>query len=206
MTIMGQWNGIAGIEKLNRSFIKCKNNANVVSWSSRIWLQRNDNPAWTKTAVEQLEKDVKAGAAGLKCIWIWAWKWKIKTATVTVDDPRLIRLGKMRWVENTGADPHRELGPVFYVRWINKMNVGWNKITSWPGEAIIQYPSLKTVMAEQHHIFKTRNTTFIAAHFDGWQEICRPSEHARLFAQCSDWICRCTEEIGRQPKNARKFL
>jgi len=57
----------AGVEKLDRSLQNVKNNAN-----GRILIFTNidfsgiDNPAWTKTAVEQLEKDVKAGAAGLK--------------------------------------------------------------------------------------------------------------------------------------------
>ena len=81
----------AGIEKLNRSLLNVKNNGN-----GRILIFTNidfsgiDNPAWTKTAVEQLEKDVKAGAAGLKVYKDLGLEVKDKNGKrVTVDDPRL---------------------------------------------------------------------------------------------------------------------
>ncbi len=86
----------AGIEKLNRSLLNVKNNAN-----GRILIFTNidfsgiDNPAWTKTAVEQLEKDVKAGAAGLKVYKDLGLEVKDKNGKrITVDDPAWIRSGK----------------------------------------------------------------------------------------------------------------
>ena len=55
----------AGVEKLNRSLLNVKNNANGrLLVFTNIDFSGIDNPAWTKTALEQLEKDVKAGAAG----------------------------------------------------------------------------------------------------------------------------------------------
>jgi predicted TIM-barrel fold metal-dependent hydrolase len=81
----------AGVEKLNRSLLNVKNNA-----KGRILVFTNidfsgiDNPAWTKNAVEQLEKDVKQGAAGLKIYKDLGLEVKDKNGKrLAVDDPRL---------------------------------------------------------------------------------------------------------------------
>jgi uncharacterized protein len=201
----------AGIDKLNRSLLNVKNNAN-----GRILIFTNidfsgiDNPAWTKTVVEQLEKDVKAGAAGLKIYKDIGLEVKDKNGKrVPVDDPRLDPIWekcgelKIPVLIHTG-----EPSPFFDT--MDNTNERWLELKLHPDRArpSSRYPSWKTVMSEQHHIFsKHRHTTFIAAHF-GWL-----ANNLNVLGNMLDSLpnvyvefAAIMEEIGRQPKTGRNFF
>jgi uncharacterized protein len=201
----------AGIEKLNRSLLNVKNNAN-----GRILIFTNidfsgiDNPAWTKTAVEQLEKDVKAGAAGLKVYKDLGLEVKDKNGKrITVDDPRLDPIWEKCGELKIPVLIHTGEPSPFFDK-MDNTNERWLELKLHPDRArpSSSYPSWKTVMAEQHHIFsKHRNTTFIAAHF-GWLAGNLQALGAMLDTLPNVQIefAAILEEIGRQPKNARKFF
>ena len=201
----------AGVDKLNRSLQNVKNNAN-----GRILIFTNidfsgiDNPAWTKTAVEQLEKDVKAGAAGLKIYKDIGLEVKDKNGKrVPVDDPRLDPIWEKCGELHIPVLIHTgEPSPFFDP--MDNNNERWLELKLHPDRArpSSRYPSWKTVMAEQHHIFsKHRHTTFIAAHF-GWL-----ANNLTALGQMLDSLpnvqiefAAVMEEIGRQPKTARNFF
>ena len=106
----------AGVDKLNRSLLNVKNNANGrILVFTNIDFSGIDNPAWTKTAVEQLEKDVKAGAAGLKIYKDIGLEVKDKNGKrVTVDDPRLDPIWeKCGELTYSGTHPYRRTESVF---------------------------------------------------------------------------------------------
>jgi predicted TIM-barrel fold metal-dependent hydrolase len=201
----------AGVDKLNRSLSNVKKNAN-----GRILIFTNidfsgiDNPAWTKTAVEQLEKDVRAGAAGLKIYKDIGLEVKDKNGKrVPVDDPRLDPIWekcgdlKIPVLIHTG-----EPSPFFDT--MDNRNERWLELKLHPDRArpSSSYPSWETVMKEQHHIFsKHRHTTFIAAHF-GWLGNNLGALGKMLDSLPNVYIefAAVMEEIGRQPKTGRNFF
>jgi uncharacterized protein len=207
----GQVMSNAGIEKLNRSLLNVRQNA-----KGRILVFTNidfsgiDNPAWTKTAVSQLETDVKTGAAGLKIYKDIGLEVKDKNGKrVPVDDPRLDPIWekcgelKIPVLIHTG-----EPSPFFDKA--DNTNERWLELKLHPDRArpSSRYPSWKQVMDEQHHIFsKHRNTIFIAAHF-GWLANNLSALGAMLDTLPNVYIefAAVMEEIGRQPKTARDFF
>ena len=207
----GQVMSNAGVEKLNRSLLNVKNNA-----KGRILVFTNidfsgiDNPAWTKNTVEQLEKDVKQGAAGLKVYKDLGLEVKDKNGKrIAVDDPRLDpvweKCGELKIpvLIHTG-----EPSPFFDKP--DNTNERWLELKLHPDRArpSSRYPSWKVVMDEQHHIFsKHRNTTFIAAHF-GWMANNLTALGALLDTLPNVYVefAAIMEEIGRQPKAAGNFF
>lgn len=118
----------AGVDKLNRSLLNVKNNAN-----GRILIFTNidfsgiDNPAWTKTAVEQLEKDVKQGAAGLKIYKDLGLEVKDKNGKrLAVDDPRLDPIWEKCGELHIPVLIHTGEPSPFLIKWIIRMSGGWN--------------------------------------------------------------------------------
>ena len=201
----------AGVDKLNRSLVNVKNNANGrILVFTNIDFSGIDNPAWTRTAVEQLEKDVKAGAAGLKIYKDIGLEVKDKNGKrVTVDDPRLDPIWEKCGELHIPVLIHTgEPSPFFDPMDAN--NERWLELKLHPDRArpASRYPSWQTVMAEQHHIFsKHRNTTFIAAHF-GWLANNLAALGAMLDSLPNVQIefAAVMEEIGREPITARKFF
>jgi predicted TIM-barrel fold metal-dependent hydrolase len=201
----------AGIDKLNRSLLNVKNNA-----KGRILVFTNidfsgiDNPAWNKNAVEQLEKDVKQGAAGLKIYKDLGLEVKDKNGRrVAVDDPRLDPIWekcgelKIPVLIHSGE-------PIAFFDKMDNANERWLELKLHPDRArpSSRYPSWEKVMAEQHHIFaKHRNTIFIAAHF-GWLANNLDALGAMLDSLPNVYteFAAVMEEIGRQPKRARSFF
>jgi predicted TIM-barrel fold metal-dependent hydrolase len=207
----GQVMSNAGIEKLNRSLLNVRNNANGrILVFTNIDFSGIDNQAWTTTAVSQLESDVKMGAAGLKIYKDLGLEVKDKNGKrIAVDDPRLDpiweKCGELRIpvLIHTG-----EPSPFFDKA--DNNNERWLELKLHPDRArpASRYPSWKQVMEEQHHIFsKHRNTIFIAAHF-GWLANNLNALGAMLDTLPNVYVefAAIMEEIGRQPKTAREFF
>ena len=201
----------AGIEKLNRSLLNVKNNA-----KGRILVFTNidfsgiDNPSWTKAAVEQLEKDVKQGAAGLKVYKDLGLEVKDKNGKrITVDDPRLDPIWEKCGELHIPVLIHTGEPSPFFDK-MDNTNERWLELKLHPDRArpSTKYPSWKKVMDEQHHIFSAhRNTIFIAAHF-GWLANNLDALGAMLDTLPNVYteFAAVLEEIGRQPKRARSFF
>jgi uncharacterized protein len=207
----GQTMHNAGVDKLDRSLLNVKNNA-----KGRILIFTNidfsgiDNPAWTKAAVAQLEQDVKNGAAGLKVYKDLGLEVKDKNGKrIAVDDPRLDPIWEKCGELKIPVLIHSGEPSPFFDK-MDNTNERWLELKLHPDRArpASRYPSWKQVMSEQHHIFsKHRNTIFIAAHF-GWlaNNLDALGEMLDTLPNVYTEFAAVLEEIGREPKAARKFF
>ncbi len=165
---------------------------------------------WTEKAVKELEKDVAAGACGLKIYKDFGLVYKDeKDQFIPVDDPRLDPI----WDKCAAlhipvlihtADPKSFWDPV------DKNNERWLEVTTHPDRSYYKkgLPSWETLISEQHHLFKKHpHTTFIAAHF-GWLANNLSALDSLLTALPN--VCvefgAIIAEIGRQPITAKKFF
>jgi predicted TIM-barrel fold metal-dependent hydrolase len=201
----------AGVDKLNRSLLNVKNNA-----KGRILIFTNidfsgiDNPNWTKAAVAQLEQDVKNGAAGLKVYKDLGLEVKDKNGKrIAVDDPRLDPIWEKCGELKIPVLIHSGEPSPFFDK-MDNTNERWLELKLHPDRArpASRYPSWSQVMSEQHHIFsKHRNTTFIAAHF-GWLANNLEALGAMLDTLPNVYteFAAVLEEIGREPRAAKKFF
>jgi len=200
-----------GIENLRRSLLNVKNNGDGrILVFTNIDFSGIDNPGWTKHTVAQLESDVKMGAAGLKIYKDLGLEVKDKNGKrLSVDDPRLDPIWEKCGQLKIPILIHTGEPSPFFDR-ADSNNERWLELKTHPGRArpSSEYPSWKTVMDEQHHIFsKHKQTIFIDAHF-GWMANNLQALGAMLDTMPNVYIefAAILEEIGRQPKNARKFF
>jgi uncharacterized protein len=169
-----------------------------------------DDPEWGATAAAQLEQDVKAGARGLKIFKNLGLDLKDRSGKrVPVDDPRLDpvwrKAGELRIpVLIHTAEPRQFFEPH------DKNNERWLELKERPERARPpgEYPPWKTIIAEQHRLFRKHpRTTFINAHL-GWLG----GDLGHLAALMDSLPNMYTEigavlaELGRQPRFARQFL
>lgn len=167
-------------------------------------------PGWTEKAVQQLEADVKAGANGLKIFKNLGFSVKDTDGKrVTVDDPRLdpiwAKCGELKIpVLIHTADPKPFWDPV------DEHNERWLEVVTHPNRKRGEDNPApwETLIAEQHRMFKKHpQTTFIAAHF-GWF----PNDLGKLGKLLDEMPNVVVEfgaviaELGRQPRQARKFF
>jgi uncharacterized protein len=165
---------------------------------------------WIEKAVSQLEKDVTSGARGVKIYKSLGLRYTDKDGQrVAVDDPRLdpiwVKCGELgipvlihtadpkpfwddfngdneRWLE-LKLRPRRKRGPDNPVPW-------------------------EQLMKEQHNMFKKHpNTTFINAHM-GWlaNDLGKLGELLDDIPNMNVGIGAIIAELGRQPREARKFF
>jgi uncharacterized protein len=169
-----------------------------------------DDPQWGANAAAQLERDVKAGARGLKIFKNLGLDLKDASGKrVPVDDPRLDPLwrkaGELRIpVLIHSADPRQFFEPH------DKNNERWLELKERPERARPpgEYPPWATIIAEQHRVFRKHSrTTFVNAHL-GWLG----GDLAHLGALMDSLPNMYTEigavlaELGRQPRFARQFF
>ena len=167
-------------------------------------------PDWTKNAVAELEKDVEAGACGLKIykdlgIWFKDEKGKI----IPVDDPRLdpvwAKCGELGIpVIIHTADPKSFWDDM------DEHNERWLELATHPDrKRSAKDPApFEDLIEQQHRMFKKHpETNFIAAHF-GWYPNNLPhldtllTEMPNVYVEFGAVIA----ELGRQPITARQFF
>lgn len=165
---------------------------------------------WTEAAVQQLEEDVKHGAAGLKIFKNLGFSVSDNTGKrVPVDDPRLDAIwdkcGELKIpVLIHTADPAPfwdEAGPS-NERWLELITRPRRKRgpeDPAPWEQLIE---------EQHNLFKKHpNTTFIAAHFGWYANDLRKLDS--LLTEMPNVVVEfgaVIAELGRQPRMAKQFF
>ena len=169
-----------------------------------------DDPQWGANAATQLERDVRAGARGLKIFKNLGLDLKDASGKrVPVDDPRLDPLwrkaGELRIpVLIHTAEPRQFFDPH------DKNNERWLELKERPERARPpgEYPPWATIIAEQHRLFRKHpRTIFINAHL-GWLG----GDLAHLGALMDSLPNMYTEigavlaELGRQPRFARQFF
>ena len=165
---------------------------------------------WTDKAVEQLEKDVKNGANGLKVFKNLGLSVKDhKGNRVTVDDVRLDpiwakcgELGIPVLIHSADPKPFWEPFDANNERWLElKTHSRRKRDDSNPAP-------WETIIAEQHRMFaKHPGTTFINAHM-GWfaNDLAKLSILMEQFPNMMVEIGAIIAELGRQPKMAHKFM
>ncbi len=177
---------------------------------TNIELRSIDEPDWTESTIKQLEFDVANGARGLKIYKSQGMTNKDKAGNrIKINDPRIDpiwkacgRLGIPVLIHSADPksfwDPHDENNE----RWLElKLRPGRKRTADNPA-------AWETIIGEQHDIFrKNPGTTFINAHM-GWfandlQTLGKlldelPNMHVGIGAVIA--------ELGRQPRNARKFF
>jgi uncharacterized protein len=169
-----------------------------------------DEPTWGQNAAAQLERDVKAGARGLKIFKNLGLDLKDRSGKrVPVDDPRIDPVWRKAGelgipVLIHTAEPRQFFDPH------DKNNERWLELKERPERARPpgEYPAWETIIAEQHRLFRKHpRTIFINAHL-GWLG----GDLAHLGALMDSLPNMYTEigavlaELGRQPRFARQFL
>lgn len=165
---------------------------------------------WTEETVKQIEYDYANGARGLK---IYKSQGMTNTDSlgnrVKINDPKIdpvwAKCGELGIpVLIHSADPKSFWAPH------DSLNERWLELKLRPGRkrSDDNPASWETIISEAHDVFsRHKNTTFIAAHM-GWY----PNDLAQLGDLLDELpnvyveIGAVIAELGRQPRNAKKFF
>jgi uncharacterized protein len=168
-----------------------------------------DDQQWTARTVQQLEKDVKQGAKGLKIYKSLGMFYRDKKGKrIHIDDPRIDpvweKCGELGIpVLIHAADPRPFWQP------IDSANERWLELKLHPGRRHdTDTVKWEKVIAEQHNIFKKHpRTKFINAHL-GWygNDLKKLSQLMDLYPNMYTEIGAVIAELGRQPRAAKAFL
>lgn len=165
---------------------------------------------WTENAVAQLEIDVKAGAKGLKVYKSLGLRNKdFKGNRLAIDSPFLdaiwAKCGELGIpVLIHAADPKPFWAPM------GSKNERWLELKTRPGRkrSDTDPAPWQQIIDEQHRMFKKHpNTKFINAHM-GWyaNNLGRLGELLDEMPNMYVGIGAVIQELGRQPRNAKKFF
>jgi predicted TIM-barrel fold metal-dependent hydrolase len=169
-----------------------------------------DDPDFGEKAAAQLERDVAAGARGLKIFKNLGLTVKDGTgARVPTDDPRLDALWEKAGELGIPVLIHTgEPAPFFEPQ--DRFNERWLELKERPNRARppSEYPPWETVMQEQWNLFRKHpDTRFIAAHL-AWLggDLDRLGRLLDEIPNMYTEIGAVLAELGRQPRFARAFL
>ncbi len=169
-----------------------------------------DNPDWGQNAAAQLERDVQAGAQGLKIFKNLGMTLNDSAGNrIATDDPRFdpvwTKAGELGIpvLIHTG-DPHQFWLPQ------DEVNERWFELKERPGRIRPpdRFPPWEQIMNEQWNVFRNHSgTNFIAAHLS-WLggDLGRLG---RLFDELPNMhvgIGAVLAELGRQPRFAREWF
>ena len=167
-------------------------------------------PGFGARAAAQFERDVAAGAAGLKFFKNFGIDVRDRRGgRVPVDDPELDPVFEA--AGRLGIPVLMHVGePESFYEPVDRLNERWLELTLLPERRLPadRYPSFDTMMAERDRRFARHpETTFIAAHM-GW--------HANDLGRLGALLDRLPNvyaetgailyELGRQPRTARAFF
>jgi predicted TIM-barrel fold metal-dependent hydrolase len=169
-----------------------------------------DEPGYALRIAQQLERDVQAGARGLKIFKNFGMTLRdSRGQRIPVDDPRFDELFKtcarlkIPVLIHTG-EPKALFDPM------DKYNERWLELKLYPsrGRPPDQFPTFEQLMAEQHNLFARHpKTIFINAHL-GWLGN-NLAELGRLLDRLPNVQTEfgaVIEELGRQPRFARQWF
>ncbi|MDH3795905.1 MAG: amidohydrolase family protein [Flavobacteriaceae bacterium] len=165
---------------------------------------------WSENAVNQLREDVANGARGLKIYKSLGLRNKdIEGNRIAIDDLRLDPIWKLCGelgipVIIHSADPKSFWDPM------DSKNERWLELKTRPRRkrTATDPASWEQIIQEQHNMFKKHpNTIFINAHM-GWyaNNLGKLGELMDEMPNMYVGIGAVIAELGRQPRNARKFF
>jgi predicted TIM-barrel fold metal-dependent hydrolase len=172
---------------------------------------RNVAPGWGRTAAQQLEADIKAGAVGLGEIskGLGLRYRKADGSRLRIDDPELDpvwevcgRLGVPVLIHT--AEPPAFFDPIDYSneRWLELALFGDRR---YPAD---EFPRFEELIAERNRMFKKHpKTTFVAAHF-GYHanDLARMGKLFDEMPNVYTEVGAILAELGRQPRAAHAFF
>tara|TARA_R110002072_G_scaffold118631_1_gene250621 strand:- start:24217 stop:25305 length:1089 start_codon:yes stop_codon:yes gene_type:complete len=165
---------------------------------------------WTTKAVAQLKEDVKNGARGLKIYKSLGLRNKDTDGKrIAVDDPRLDPIWAACGELGIPVLIHTADPKPFWDDF-NGDNERWLELKTKPNrKRDAENPApWEQLIAEQHHMFKKHpETTFINAHM-GWyaNDLGKLGELLDEMPNMNVGIGAIIAELGRQPRNAKKFF
>ncbi len=177
---------------------------------TNISLNGIDEPDWTARTVAQLEKDVNKGANGLKIYKSQTMDARDRNGNrIRINDPRIAavfekcgELGIPVLIHSADPKPFWDKHDNNNERWLElKLRSRRKRDSKTTG-------SWETIIAEQHAIFKKhKNTKFINAHL-GWfgNDLATLGKLMDEMPNMYTEIGAVIAELGRQPRNAKKFL
>ena len=177
---------------------------------ANVDLRGIDDPQFGERAAQQLEQDVRNGAAGLKI-----YKNLGMTLTdasgkrVPTDDPRLDPIWRKAAELNIPVLIHTG-EPAAFWKPLDKHNERWLELNQFPNRqrSDPKYASFDQTMGEQHNLFRRHpRTKFIAAHL-GWygHDLARLGKLLDEMPNVYTELGAVLYELGRQPRAARAFL
>jgi predicted TIM-barrel fold metal-dependent hydrolase len=210
MQVMVNLSGGSG-ERLRKMIEMTRETGGRIVHFANISFEGIDDPDWGVRTAAQLERDVEAGAVGLKIYKNLGMFVRDASGTrVPADDDRIAPV----W-EKCG-----ELGIPVLIHvgepspfWLphDRFNERWLELKQYPDrkrDDAERFASFEQTMGEQHNLFRKHpKTTFINAHL-GWLG----NDLDRLGALMDELPNMMTEigavlaELGRQPRRARQFF
>ncbi len=167
-------------------------------------------PGFGERAAAQLERDVEAGAVGLKFFKNFGIDVRDHDGTrVPVDHPELDPV--FETAGRLGIPVLMHVGePSSFYDPVDQYNERWLELTLLPGRRMPadRYPSFDTMMAERDRRFARHpSTRFIAAHM-GWHanDLGRLAELLDRLPNVYAETAAILYELGRQPWTAREFF
>ena len=167
-------------------------------------------PGFGERAAAQLERDVAAGAAGLKFFKQFGISVRDRRgARVPVDHPELDPVFEA--AGRLGIPVLMHVGePESFYEPVDRFNERWLELTLLPERRLPadRYPSFETMMAERDRRFARHpDTTFIAAHM-GWHanDLDRLGALLERLPNVYAETGAILYELGRQPRTAREFF
>ncbi|MFC2123895.1 amidohydrolase family protein [Bacteroidota bacterium] len=169
-----------------------------------------DQPGWAENTRIQLEKDVEAGVRGLKIYKnLGMYNTDSNGDRISIDDPRIdpvwAKCGELGIpVLIHAADPKP-----FWDEY-DKNNERWLELKLRPRRkrSDTNPAPWEVIIKEQHNVFRKHpGTTFINAHF-GWyaNDLGKLGELMEEFPNMYVEFGAVIAELGRQPRNAKRFF
>ena len=176
-----------------------------------IDFEKIDEPNFESNNIIIIRDAVNDGVIGLKVYKSLGLTDKDSNGVrISINDTRLDPIWKLCGELNIPVLIHSGEPEAF---WLDKdeYNERWLELRQKPGRYRgdpKKYPTFKTIMSEQHDIFrKNPETIFINAHM-GWManDLDALSEHLDKHKNVMTEIGAVLAELGRQPQRAREFL
>ncbi len=178
---------------------------------ANVDLEKIDDANFAAAATRQLERDVKAGASGLKIYKNLGMFLRDKSGRrVPTDDPRLDPIWEKCAELGIPVLIHVGEPSPFWEPWDEK-NERWLELKQRPNRRRndpTRFASFDKTMAEQHNLFRKHpQTTFINAHL-GWygNDLEKLGKLLDELPNVYTEIGAVLAELGRQPRNAHRFL
>ena len=168
------------------------------------------SPGFGEKAAAQLERDVKAGAVGLKIFKNFGISvFDTFGQRVPVDHQELIPVFETCARLNIPVLIHTGEPMAFYEP-VDRFNERWLELTLLPNRRLPadQFPSFEEMMEERNRLFSRHpNTRFIAAHM-GWHanDLDRLGNLLDEMPNVYVETAAVLYELGRQPRAARDFF